>query len=610
MMTAAPEHGWLRLLMAPLWPVFREVIIFSLFINLLALAVPIFVMQVYDRVVFHAGLETLQALLLGIGCVLVFDWVLRQCRTRILQRIAVRIDVIVGRQLFDTLVSLPLATLEARPAAYWQTLFRDADIIRNTLSGGTALMVCDLPFALLFLALTIVIAPPVAKVLILVLPLFLLVAWCSGRAMLSAHQGERDSGLARDSLLSELLTGRTTVKALALERAMRPLWEDRHTECVERALLRGSRADGYVNLGTTLTMLTTVAMTAVGAVAIIDQRMTIGALIAANMLSGRLLGVFNQLVPNWRAYAGFFQAVRRLDQVFALERERSASPLSLPRPRGMLTLERLEFAYAGGRPAIDGIELTIAPGGACGLIGRNGSGKSTLLKLLQGLYRPTRGRVLLDGADIAQLTRADLVPWVGYVPQDCTLFAGTIRDNIAMRCPDASDAEIVRAATLAGAHAFVIDLPDGYGTSIGEAGRLLSTGQRQRLAIARALLGDPPLVLMDEPTSHLDREAEQDLRKTLAALQTERTIVVATHSIALLGLCRMIVQLEAGRIWRVGPAESVLGQVLQHGSETTARTAPDPRQSVAPERALSVPVAHRHHEAPERGVSSGRGVAG
>jgi ATP-binding cassette, subfamily C, bacterial LapB len=224
------------------------------------------------------------------------------------------------------------------------------------------------------------------------------------------------------------------VKALALDRAIRPLWEERHAECIERAIVRGSAADGYTNLGMTLTMLSTVAMTAVGAIAIIQQQMTIGALIAANMLSGRLLGVLNQLVGNWRVYAGFSQSVGRLSELFASEGERQTSVLHLPSPKGALAVENVSFGYEAGRPVLDGIDLAIAPGGVHGLIGRNGSGKSTLLKLMQGLYRPAAGRVLLDGADIAQFTRAELAGWCGYVPQECVLFAGTVRDNIRTAC--------------------------------------------------------------------------------------------------------------------------------------------------------------------------------
>jgi ABC-type bacteriocin/lantibiotic exporter with double-glycine peptidase domain len=543
-------------------PTFQEILVMSLFINVLALGVPIFVMQVYDRVVFHAGLSTLTGLVIGVLCILGFDWVLRQSRARILQRVALRIDVSVGRSLFEKLLALPLAGLEGRPTGYWHALFRDVDVVRNTLSGSAALMLCDLPFAVLFLGLTFVIARPVAIVLILLVPVFVIVAWRSGSSIIRVSRDERASGVNRDGLIAELIAGRTTVKALSLDNAVRPLWEERHAECIERAVVRGSRADGYSNLGSTLTMTGTVAMTSVGALAIIHQEMTIGALIAANMLSGRLLGVLNQLVGNWRVYAGFSQAVKRIGELFALEDERPASVLRLPRPQGKITLENVSFAYPGGRSVVDAADLMISPGGVCGLIGRNGSGKSTLLKLMQGLYRPTAGRVLLDGADITQFTRAELSRWCGYVPQECVLLAGTVRDNIAHRVPEASDEGVLRAAMLAGVHGHVLDLPDGYATQVGEGGHRLSAGQRQGIAIARALVGDPPVLLLDEPTSSLDAQATLDLRGMLGDLAKLRTVVVITHSRQFLPICRTIVHLERGRVLYACPAEEALPRLL------------------------------------------------
>lgn len=561
-MFRSPAYAWLRPFLTPLGPTFREIFLMSLCINLLALGVPIFVMQVYDRVVFHAGLSTLVGLVIGVLCVIAFDWMLRQSRARILQRVALRIDVTVGRSLFEKLLALPLAALEGRPAGYWHALFRDIDTVRNTLSGSATLIVCDLPFAALFLALTFLIAQPVALVLLLFVPVFVGVAWRSGSSMMRFSSNERASSLNRDGLIAELIAGRTTVKALALGSALRPLWEERHAECIERAVVRGSRADTYSNLGSSLTMTSTVAMTAVGALAIIHQEMTIGALIAANVLSGRLLGVLNQLVGNWRIYAGFSQAVKRIGELFALENERPISVLRLPRPRGTITLENVSFTYPGGGRAIEAADLTVSPGGVCGVIGRNGSGKSTLLKLMQGLYRPSAGRVLLDGADITQFTRAELSRWCGYVPQECVLFAGTVRDNIAHRVPEASDEEVLHAALHAGVHKHVIEMPDGYATQVGEAGHRLSAGQRQGLAIARALLGDPPVLLLDEPTSSLDTQAGLEMRDMLADLAQSRTVIVITHSRQLLPICRTIVHLERGRVLYVCPAEEALPRLL------------------------------------------------
>jgi len=451
----------------------------SFFINALALAVPVFVLQVYDRVVFHAGISTLQGLVIGMAVVLVFEWILRQSRSRVMQTVALRLDVEVGRKLFDKVSAVPLRDLENRPAAYWQALFRDVDVVRNTLSGASAVLLADLPFAILFLGLVMVIALPLAWVLAVIVPVFMVVAWLSGHVMAEASRRERDSTLARDGLVAEMISGRTTIKALAMEEALRPAWEDKHASNIERAAFRGSRTDGFSNLGTTLTMLTTVAMTSVGAIAIINQELTIGALIAANMLSARLLGPLNQLVQQWRVFASYGEAVDRLGGVFELPEDRRDSAIASDRPKGAMTLEDVVFAYRDGdEPVLSNVRIKIPSGGVHALVGRNGSGKTTLLKLMQGLYTPASGRILLDDADIGQFSRRELAQWIGYVPQECVLFSGPVRDNISHRRPDSTDEEIIKAAQESGAHGFIVDLPNGYGSDIGEAGRRLSGGQR------------------------------------------------------------------------------------------------------------------------------------
>lgn len=588
-MTDRSSHSWIRPFLASLAPTFREVLVISLFINILALAVPVFVLQVYDRVVFQGGLSTLQGLVIGMGIVIVFDYVLRQGRARIMQTVAARSDVIVGRRLFDKLMSLPLASLESQPAASWHVLFRDVDVVRNTLSGASAILLADLPFAILFLGLTFVIAAPIAWILLLALPLFLLVAWRSGTVMAAAGRAERETSLARERLVADIVAGRTTIKALALGRSMQPLWEERHAETIERSVIRGARMDSYANLGTTLTMVTTVALTTAGAVAIIHHQLTIGALIATNLLAGRLVGPLTQLVGMWRIYSGFGDAIGRLGRVFALPSERQHSTIEMPRPAGILTLEAVTYRYAPDlRPVIDGVNLTIQPRGMTALIGRNGSGKTTLLRLIQGLYPPTTGRVMLDGGDIAQFSREQIAGWIGYVPQECVLFAGSLRDNIAHRRPDARDEDIIAAAKAADAHDFIIELPDGYAADVGEAGLRLSAGQRQRIAIARALLGNPPVLLLDEPSSNLDRQSEFELRRTLSQLAAERTVVIVTHSAPLLSACRDLVALDKGRIAIAGPAADVLPRLTgasRDAHRTGAGSAASAGEASSPRRA-------------------------
>jgi len=240
---------WLRPFLKPLTPVFREVVAMSFFVNLLALAIPVFTMQVYNRVVGNAGISTLQGLVVGMFLVLIFDYVLRQSRARILQTVALRVDVMLGRRLFRKLMRLPLQDLESKPSAHWSSLFRDVDVVRNTLSGASALLLADLPFAILFLILIFVIASPVAWVLLVMLPIFMFVAWRSSSIMADASGEERKSTQTRDSLIAEMIAGRTTIKALALDRSMEPVWEEKHAENIENAIVRGSRTDGFSNLG-------------------------------------------------------------------------------------------------------------------------------------------------------------------------------------------------------------------------------------------------------------------------------------------------------------------------------------------------------------------------
>lgn len=573
----APERIWLKAFLDPLRPMFKEVLAVSLFVNLLAVAVPVFVLQVYDRVVFHAGMTTLQGLVIGMALVIGFDFILRQTRARVMQGVALQLDVAVGRRLFEKIMALPLRNLESRPAAYWQLLFRDVEAVRNTLSGASAILCADLPFAVLFLTVVFLIAWPVAWVLVVVFVIFVILAWRSGKVVAAAAEEEKTKMISRDGLVSEMIMGRSTVKALAMADHLRPMWEDRQADAISQSLIRGTKTDSFVNAGHGLTMLTTVAMTTVGAVAIMNQELTIGGLIAANMLSGRLLGPLNQLVGAWRNFVSFGQSVDRLGAVFEEDEEKSDSAITLERPQGRLTFEETCFKYGENTaPVVDGIKLDIAPGGVTAIMGANGSGKTTLLKLLLGLYTPVSGRVLLDNADIKQFSRKDLAKWMGYVPQECVLFNGTVRDNIAQSHPDATDDQIIRAAKFAQAHDMLLDLPDGYGTIVGEAGSLLSGGMRQRIAIARALVSDPPVIVMDEPSGSLDKDAESNLRTTLAELGRDHTIILVTHSPVLLQACANVIIMDHGRIQAAGPTRQVMEAMAKKRAEAAGTAKPVP----------------------------------
>jgi ATP-binding cassette subfamily C protein LapB len=548
-----------------------------LFVNLLALAAPVFVLQVYDRVVYHAGLSTLTGLVIGMALVIGFDFILRQTRARVMQTVSLSIDVKIGRNLFDKVMALPLRTLESRPLGYWQQVFRDLDVVRNTLSGSAAILVFDLPFALMFMGLVFIIAQPVAWVLLTALVAFSILAWFSAREVGGSVKREKKSQQSRDALMAETIMGRTTIKALSLAEHLRPIWDAKQAETIGQSLTRGTLNDRFVNIGQALTVATSVGMTTVGALAIIDQDMTIGGLVAANMLSGRLLSPLNQLVGAWRTYSGFRQSVNRLSALFGEQEDIATSAIVMPRPQGKISVEKATFSYRPeGRPVIDAVSVDFAPGGVIAVMGRNGSGKSTLLKLILGLYKPIDGRVLIDGADISQFTRRELANWIGYVPQESVLFEGSLRDNIAQGKPDATDDEILAAAKAAGVHSFVIDMPDGYATMVGEAGSLLSGGMRQRMAIARALIGDPPILVMDEPSGSLDRQAEEQLRTLLIEYAKTRSVIIVTHSPILLQGCRSLVVMEQGKIACAGPAAEVMRILSTQQQPKPAPTPPSP----------------------------------
>ncbi|MBR73264.1 MAG: type I secretion system ATPase [Rhodospirillaceae bacterium] len=557
-----PGRAWLREVLKPARRGFREAIVVSLFINLLALAVPIFILQVYDRVVFHHGISTLQALLIGVILALVFDFLLRQARSRLLQRVALQIDVFLGKALFSRIASLPLKNLESRPSGFWHTLFKDGELIRNTFSGATAVLLTDLPFAILFIGLIAIIAPPIVWVLLIAIPIFIIVAIISGILIDRATQKERKSGISRDAFLAEMLQGRTTIRSLGIDKALKIEWEKKHASSIEQATARGRKMDGLSNFGTLLSMLTTVSLVTVGALAIIDLELTIGALIASTMLGNRIIGPFNQLVSFWRSYSGVIQAMKRLDSVFALPKDLETSSVQLPKSKGSISMQGVSFSYSPeSTNVIDGISLQIKAPCILGVVGQNGSGKTTLLKLMQGLYKTQHGRILLDGADINQFGRRDLIRSIGYVPQECFLFSGSIRENITLSNTNATDTEILRAAEIAGVHEYIIDLPDGYDTQIGEGGSRLSGGQRQRIAIARALLTDPPILLLDEVTANLDNQAQTALRLTLMELAKNRTIIIVTHNPILLTACTNLIVLERGKVSVGGAAKDVLAHL-------------------------------------------------
>ncbi len=541
--------AWLYSFLRPMRQTFNEVVALSVFINVLALALPIVTLQIYDRVISHNGISTLQGLVVGTIIVVLFDFVLRQGRSRILQNVALRADVYVSRELFTKFMSLPLKTLENQPSAYWLSLFNDVDVIRYTLSGKSVTFIADLPFIFLYLIMIFVIATPIAWVFLLILPVLIFFAWRASTAVALANSEEQKTAQTRSMLVLEMINARNTIKAMSLETIMGPLWEDVQAKNIESSVNQSTKLEHFSNISVFLIMTAFIFVLTVGALSIISQELTVGTLVATFMLSSLLFDPLIQYARNLRTYYSFFQSVDRLGELFSSVSERQGNSIISKKPVGKITLENISFSHSNELPeVINNIDYDFKATEIHALVGSNGSGKSTLLRLILGLYEPTGGRILIDGVDISQFSRTELSTWIGYVPQDYMLFSGTVRDNISCRQPNISDDEVVRVAKVAGLHQFIVNMQDGYSTEIGEAGLRLSSGERQRIAIARALVGDPPILLLDEPSSTLDHQAELELRQTLTSIGKQSTIIIVTHSPTLLACSTNIVALDKGRI--------------------------------------------------------------
>ena len=571
-MATNPTRRFLTAVLAPIVKRLPELLGMSFFINILSLAVPIFVLQVYDRVVFQAGITTLQGLVLGVCLAVAFDFILRQVRGRIIQRVAVRIDADVGRTLFAKLANLPLGVIESKTMPEWQVLHRDAETVRNVCAGPPVLLFLDLPFVILFIGVIWIIAAPVAWILTLIVPVFIIVSVVSQRMLSHTTDVEKEAQTERDAMVAEMIAGRAAMKSLGLGPSLAQRWEERQSRLVVSSIRRGTLTDSFNHLGMMLSLSASVAMTSVGALSIIDGELTMGALIAANMLTNKIVGPMNQLVGIWRQVIAFRGSARRLGELFAQADESGGDALDRPKPAGDLQLENVVFAYGPDSvPVVDGVTAAFPAGRMHGIIGPNGSGKTTTLKLLQRLYVPQQGRVVLDGADLEQFSRGQLAHWIGYVPQDPFLFGGTIKENIAQGREDADDEAILAAAKAAGVDDFVDDLKSGYETDVGEGGRKLSSGQRQRLAIARALFNDPVVLLLDEPSANLDKMTEERLIAVLKDLAESRTIIVVTHSPGLLKACQTITALNKGVVALAGDAADVLAQLRSPGAPPAAK---------------------------------------
>jgi len=552
--------------LAEQWPVYRDVLGAALLINVMALAMPLFSMNVYDRVVPNRAMETLWVLALGVMLLIGFDFTLRLLRGHFIDLASARIDMQLSAQIMERVLGV---RMEARPAAVgaFASNLRSFETVRDFIASATVTAFIDLPFALIFILVIAIIAWQLIIPVFLAIGFVIVYAYVLQYKMHALSETTYRAGALRNATLIESLSALETIKTQGAESVMQSKWE-KSVAFVSRVnnqmrFLSAAATNGAAEVQQLVNIVVVIA----GVYLIADGKLSMGGLIACTMLASRAVAPLGQMVGLLMQYHNAKVSLTSLEQVMNNPVERPADAAFVHRPdlKGNIEFRDVGFSYPNcSVAALKGLSCRIASGEKVVVIGRIGSGKTTLQKLILGLYQPTAGAVTIDGVDVRQLDPADLRRNIGYVSQDVTLLYGTLRDNIAIGAPYADDAAVMAAADAAGLSEFVNRHPDGFDMMIGERGDSLSGGQRQGVAIARAFLMDPPILLLDEPTSSMDFSSEQQFKQRLKEVAAHKTIIIVTHRNSLLDLATRVIVVDDGRVVADGPRDQVI-QALQSG---------------------------------------------
>lgn len=545
------RHYYLRLLPA------------SLLVNVFALVTPFFIMLVYDRVVPHHSHETLFVLAVGVLLVGLFDYIIRLVRGHVLENAGREMDMVLASTLYEQILALEM---RARPASPGVLAARTKayEILREFFMSAALLAMTDVPFALMMIGVTFFIGGHIGWILVVAAVASILVECMVQIPLRRAVIDSSESGMNRQAFISETINGMESVKAAHAEGSLQHRLETMISESSEQ----DTRSHWYSLVGTSSTValiqLTTVAIVVASVFVVQEGGMSMGGMIACVMLGARALNPLIMLAGLMTRLQQALQALRGLNAVMAMPRETGDGRQFIQRHaiETHYQLQQVSVTYPGqNHPALEKVTLEIRPGERIGILGRIGSGKSTLLRLLTKLYEPTEGQVLLDGVDIAQYHPAAIRRQIGYLPQDTTIFSGTLRENIVLGCEDATDEQVLMAIRLAGLESFIQKNDRGLHALVGERGVLLSGGQRKCVALARSLVAEPRLLLLDEPSSSMDPETEkkfiQSLKNYLDS-DKDRTLLMTTHKLNMLSLVDRIILLDAGRIVADGPKDIIL----------------------------------------------------
>jgi ATP-binding cassette, subfamily B, bacterial HlyB/CyaB len=536
-----------------------EVLIVSLVLQLFALVTPLFFQVVMDKVLVHRGFTTLDVIAVGLLVVVIFEVVLTTLRSYVFAHTTSRIDVELGARLFRHLLNLPMTYFNVRRVGDSVARVRELENIRSFLTGNSITLVLDLAFAVIFIAVMLYYSVWLTLIVVISLPCYALLSALFTPILRTNLKEKFNRGAENHAFLVETLSGIGTVKAMAVEPQLTRRWDNQLAAYVSTSFKTttiGSFANGGVTLISKLVTVTTMWL---GARLVISGDLTVGQLIAFNMLAGQVAQPVMRLANLWTTFQQTGISIQRLGDILNARTEISTAKSSLPPVQGRIVFDNVVFRYRSDGPEVlRGINLEIQPGEVIGVVGRSGSGKSTVTKLIQRLYVPERGRVLVDGLDLALADSSSLRRQIGMVLQENILFNRTIRENIALAEPGASMDRVINAAKLAGAHEFILELPEAYDTLVGEHGDTLSGGQRQRIAIARSLMTNPRVLIFDEATSALDYESERVIQENMKDICSGRTVIIVAHRLSAVRLAHRIIVMERGEIVEQGSHQELL----------------------------------------------------
>lgn len=538
-----------------------EVLIASFFLQLFALVTPLFFQVIIDKVLVHKGLTTLDVLCIGLLVLSLFEVVLGGLRTYVFSHTTNRIDVTLGARLYRHVLALPIAYFQARRVGDTVARVRELDSIRNFITSSALTVVIDLLFTVVFLAVMWLYSPLLTCIVLGSIPAYLTLSVLVTPVLRARLNEKFARGADNQSFLVETVSNVETLKSMAVEPQMQRRWEEQLAAYVSASFkatnlgnIAGQTA-GFINKVTVALILW------IGARAVMEGDLTVGQLIAFNMLAGRVSAPVLRLVQLWQDFQQAGISVQRLGDILNTPTEPGYNPNRAMPPAlvGHVTFDRVTFRYRpDGAEVLKTVRLDIPAGQIVGIVGRSGSGKSTLTKLIQRLYVPESGRVLVDGADIALIEPAWLRRQVGVVLQENNLFNRSVRDNIALADPGLPMEAVVQAAKLAGAHDFILELPEGYDTQVGEHGANLSGGQRQRIAIARALITNPKILILDEATSALDYESERAIQENMRWIAQGRTVFIIAHRLSTVRQADRILVIDQGEVVEDGTHQELV----------------------------------------------------